>query len=73
MSPGRILFTAVYLLFWPALMLVLAGDRRWLPGWIVGGWFVAVGASTVAWLARRDPGLEEIGRASCRERVFRVV
>jgi len=56
-SPGRILFTAVYLLFWPALMLVLAGDWRWLPGWIVGGWFVAVAASTVAWLAYRDPGL----------------
>ena len=57
MSPGRILFTVVYLLFWPALMLVLAGDWGWLPGWIVGGWFVVGGASTVAWLARRDPGL----------------
>jgi protein-S-isoprenylcysteine O-methyltransferase Ste14 len=56
-SPGRILLTAVYLLFWPALMMVLAGDRRWLPGWIVGGWLVAVGASTIAWLAYRDPGL----------------
>jgi hypothetical protein len=56
-SPGRILFTAVHLLFWPALMLVLAGDWRWLPGWIVGGWFVAVSASTIAWLAYRDPGL----------------
>src|SRR5690242_18985348 len=38
-------------------MLVLAGDWRWLPGWIVGGWFVAVSASTITWLARRDPGL----------------
>jgi len=56
-SPGRILFTAVYLLFWPALILVLAGDWRWLPGWIVGGWFVAVSATTTTWLARRDPGL----------------
>ena len=57
MSPARVLFTAVYLLVWPALMLLLAGDWRWPEGWIFGGWFVAVGASTVVWLARRDPGL----------------
>jgi len=56
-SPARVLFTAVYLLVWPALMLLLAGDWRWPEGWIFGGWFVAVGASTVVWLARRDPGL----------------
>jgi protein-S-isoprenylcysteine O-methyltransferase Ste14 len=56
-SPGRLLFTAVYLLVWPALVLLLAGDWTWPEGWIFGGWFVAVGASTVAWLSRRDPGL----------------
>jgi protein-S-isoprenylcysteine O-methyltransferase Ste14 len=58
-TPGRLLFTAVYLLFWPALMLSLAGDWLWLPAWIVGGWFVAVGASTMGWLARKDPELLE--------------
>jgi protein-S-isoprenylcysteine O-methyltransferase Ste14 len=58
-SPGRLLFTAAYLLFWPALMLFLAGDWLWLPGWIFGGWFVAVGASTMVWLSRKDPGLLE--------------
>lgn len=57
MSPGRLLFTAVYLLFWPALMLYLAGDWLWLPGWIVGGWFVVASASTTAWLSRKDPAL----------------
>ena len=57
MSPGRLLFTAGYLLVWPALMLFLAADWSWPEGWIFGGWFVAVGASTVAWLSRRDPGL----------------
>ena len=57
MSPGRLLFTAGYLLVWPALVLLLAGDWTWPEGWIFGGWFVAVGASTVAWLSRRDPGL----------------
>ena len=59
MSLGRLLFNALYLFFWPALMLFLAGDWRWLPGWIVGGWLVAVGASTMAWLARKDPALLE--------------
>jgi len=56
-SPGRLLFTTGYLLVWPALVLFLAGDWTWPEGWIFGGWFVAVGASTVAWLSRRDPGL----------------
>ena len=59
MSLGRLIFTAVYLLLWPVLMLVLAGDWRWPPGWIIGGWLVAVGASTIAWLARKDPALLE--------------
>ena len=57
MSPARLLFTAAYLLVWPALMLGLAGDWSWPEGWIFGGWFVAVGTSTTAWLYRRDPGL----------------
>ena len=41
MSPGRLLFTAGYLLVWPALVLLLAGDWTWPEGWIFGGWFVA--------------------------------
>ncbi len=57
MSPDRLLFTVVYLLVWPALVLCLAGDWRWPEGWIFGGWFVAVGASTVAWMSRKDPAL----------------
>jgi protein-S-isoprenylcysteine O-methyltransferase Ste14 len=56
-SPARRLFSAVYLLFWPALMLLLAGDWSWPEAWIFGGWFVAVGASTIVWLSRRDPAL----------------
>src|SRR5260370_14665996 len=56
-SPGRLLFTAGYLLVWPALILFLAADWSWPEGWIFGGWFVAVGASTGAWLSRRHPGL----------------
>ena len=57
MSPRRWLFTVLYLVAWPVLIMALAGDRRWIPGWILSGWIVAVGASTVAWLAWRDPAL----------------
>ena len=33
------------------------GDWRWREGWIFGGWFLAVCASTIAWLYRKDPAL----------------
>ena len=49
--------TALYLLFWPALILLLAGDARWPEGWIFDGWFLGVCASTIGWLYRRDPAL----------------
>ena len=57
MSPRRWLFTVFYLSCWPVLIMALAGDRRWIPGWIMSGWIVGVGASTVGWLAWRDPAL----------------
>jgi protein-S-isoprenylcysteine O-methyltransferase Ste14 len=57
MSPRRWLFTVFYLSCWPVLIMALAGDRRWIPGWILSGWIVGVGASTVGWLAWRDPAL----------------
>jgi protein-S-isoprenylcysteine O-methyltransferase Ste14 len=57
MSPRRWLFTILYLFCWPVLIMGLAGDRHWIPGWLLSGWIVAVGVSTVAWLAWRDPDL----------------
>jgi protein-S-isoprenylcysteine O-methyltransferase Ste14 len=56
-SPLKLILTAPYLLLWPALVLFLAGDWRWREGWIFGGWFLAVCASTIAWLYRKDPAL----------------
>src|SRR4051812_26241100 len=57
MSPLKLIGTAVYLAFWPALVLVLGGDWHWRAGWIFGGWFLWTCVSTVAWLYRKDPAL----------------
>jgi protein-S-isoprenylcysteine O-methyltransferase Ste14 len=47
----------LYLLVWPTLLLLLAGDWRWTEGWIFGGWFVVLCASVIVSLYRRDPAL----------------
>jgi len=56
-SPFALFLTLLYLLAWPALVLILAGSWRWLEGWIFSVWFIAVCASTLGWLYRHDPGL----------------
>jgi protein-S-isoprenylcysteine O-methyltransferase Ste14 len=56
-SPLKLALTAPYLLAWPALILLLAGDWGWVEGWIFSGWFLAVCSSTIAWLYRKDPAL----------------
>src|SRR5208283_3455848 len=39
------------------LLLGLAGDWRWVEGWIFGGWFVSFAAVVLFWLYYRDPAL----------------
>ncbi len=56
-SPLKLVATALYLVGFVALMLLLAGDWRWREGWIFGGWFLALCATTIAWLYRKDPAL----------------
>jgi len=57
MSPLRWALTAVNLLVWPALILWLGGDPRWIEGCIFSLWFVGLCGTTVVWLARKDPEL----------------
>jgi protein-S-isoprenylcysteine O-methyltransferase Ste14 len=57
MSAFKLIGTGLYLLFWPALFFLLAGDWRWREGWLFNGWFVFMCVSTIAWLYRKDPAL----------------
>jgi protein-S-isoprenylcysteine O-methyltransferase Ste14 len=56
-SPLKLFLTGLYLLVWPALILLLAGDWRWTEGLLFGAWFVVMCATTIAWLYRKDPSL----------------
>jgi len=56
-SPLRWFATALYTAAWPALMFVLAGDWRWLEGWIFAVWFLTLCTTLTVWLYRNDPAL----------------
>jgi protein-S-isoprenylcysteine O-methyltransferase Ste14 len=56
-SLGKLVLTFVYILLFPALLLVLSGDGRWSEGWLFSGWFVLLCFSTIVYLYRRDPAL----------------
>src|SRR5262245_39611500 len=57
LSPGKLAATAVYLLFWPLLVFVLAGTLRWIEGWIFTAWFLALCTTCIVWLYLRNPAL----------------
>jgi protein-S-isoprenylcysteine O-methyltransferase Ste14 len=56
-SAAKLLFMGCYLALWPVLILALAGDWRWVAGWIFNVWFVSVCVTTVTWLFLKDPAL----------------
>jgi protein-S-isoprenylcysteine O-methyltransferase Ste14 len=56
-APLKLAGAALYIAAWPALLFLLAGDGRWLEGWLFAGWFVGLCATVIVWLYRKDPGL----------------
>ena len=56
-SLSRLLLSFVYLLFFPLLLFVLAGDWRWLEGWIFVAVFFGGGCATLVYLYVADPAL----------------
>jgi protein-S-isoprenylcysteine O-methyltransferase Ste14 len=56
-SPLQLAGAAVYIALWPTLMFVVAGDGRWLEGWLFTAWYLALCATVIAWLYRKDPAL----------------
>jgi protein-S-isoprenylcysteine O-methyltransferase Ste14 len=57
LTPGRLILTAIYILIFPTLVLILSGDWRWVEGWIFDIWFTALCAATIIYLYRKDPAL----------------
>jgi protein-S-isoprenylcysteine O-methyltransferase Ste14 len=54
---GKIIFTLIYILIFPALLLFLAGDWRWVEGWIFSIWYTALCVTVIFYLYRKDPAL----------------
>ena len=56
-SALKLVGAALYLAAWPSLMFLLAGDARWLEGWLFAGWFLALSGGVILWLYHKDPAL----------------
>lgn len=54
---GKMIFTVVYILIFPALLLFLSGDWLWVEGWIFSIWYIALCFTTIIYLYLYDPAL----------------
>ena len=54
---SRLIYTVFYLLVFPVLLLGLAGDWRWIEGWIFSAIFVLGSYATLLYLYFTDPEL----------------
>ncbi len=57
LTPGKIIFTLIYILLFPTLLLSLSGDWLWREGWIFSIWFTVLCFATIIRLYRHDPDL----------------
>ena len=65
LTPGRTVFVIVYVLAYPVVLFLLAGDWLWIEGWIFSLWFITIGYYSTFYLNRHSPDL-------LRERFRRV-
>jgi protein-S-isoprenylcysteine O-methyltransferase Ste14 len=56
-TPIKLIFTFIYILIFPALLLFLSKDWFWIEGWIFSIWFTALCFTTIIYLYRKDPAL----------------
>ena len=56
---NKIIFAFLYVLVFPALLLILSGDFTWAEGWIFSLWFLSLCYTTILYLNRKDPALLE--------------
>ena len=52
-----LLFAMLYVLVFPALLLLLSGDWLWIEGWIFTVWFLALCYAAILYIYRNDPAL----------------
>jgi protein-S-isoprenylcysteine O-methyltransferase Ste14 len=55
----KVVFAFLYILIFPALLLLLSGDLFWPAGWIFSVWFILLCFSTILYLYGKDPALLE--------------
>ncbi len=53
----KITFAFLYILLFPAILLVLSGDVTWPEGWIFSIWFIVLCYATILYLYRKNPAL----------------
>jgi len=54
---GKLVFTFIYILIFPAGLLFLSGDWFWMEGWIFSAWYTLLCFTTIIYLYRKDPAL----------------
>lgn len=55
----KVVFAFLYILVFPALLLLLSGDVTWPEGWIFSIWFIVLCFFTILFLYMKDPALLE--------------
>jgi protein-S-isoprenylcysteine O-methyltransferase Ste14 len=56
-SRARLFLALIYVLIFPAVLLLLGGDWRWPQSWIFCAWFLALCWVTIVFLYRTNPAL----------------
>jgi protein-S-isoprenylcysteine O-methyltransferase Ste14 len=54
---ARTIGSAAFVVFWPALLLVLGGDAGWRQAWIFAAWLVGLYIVITLWMHMKDPAL----------------
>jgi protein-S-isoprenylcysteine O-methyltransferase Ste14 len=57
LSFWQTIYMVATLLFFPAMLFLLAGDWTWIAGWIFAVWFFTLCVTTIIYLFRKDPAL----------------
>jgi len=53
----KLIFTFIYILIFPALLLFLSNDWFWVEGWIFSAWYSVLCFTTILYLYYKNPGL----------------